>query len=222
VLVDDIYGIELVYVEGGTFKRGSETGGKLERPVGNVHVSSFYISKCEVHQQLWIDIMGYNTSSHLGKSLPLHGATWYEVHEFIEKLNKKTGKKFRLPTEAEWEFAARGGVRHSDKITKYSSEADIQCNTNSPRNVNEGKCNEIGLFNMAGNVFEWCEDKYGWYEESATIIYNPIGDGELSFTKSIRGGDYSSDYSKCTVTWREGRNPNQPFGVGFRLVHDAE
>ena len=160
--------IEMVFVKGGTFMMGAtpEQGsdaGDGEKPVHSVTVSDFYIGKYEVTQAQWKAVMGKNPSHYKGENRPVERVSWYDIQKFIEKLNAKTGKRYRLPTEAEWEYAARGG--NQSKGYKYSGSNDIgsvawYTNNSGDRThpVGQKQPNELGLYDMTGNVWEWCSD----------------------------------------------------------------
>ena len=164
---------EMVRVEGGTFRMGatSEQGGDAERdekPVHSVKLNTFYIGKTEVTQALWQAVMGSNPSHFKGADLPVENVTWYDCQNFIQKLKSLTGQKFRLPTEAEWEFACRGG--NKSRGYKYSGSNNLGSvawyNGNSggkTRPVGTKAPNELGIYDMSGNVWEWCNDWYADY-----------------------------------------------------------
>jgi formylglycine-generating enzyme required for sulfatase activity len=236
VNLDDI---EMVYVEGGTFTMGctKEQGEDLgkdwdkcwedEKPARKVTVGSFYIGKYEVTQGLWKKVMEYNPSYFKGDNLPVEMVTWNgwnAVQTFIERLNEKTGKKYRLPTEAEWEYAARGG--NKSKGYKYSGSNDSNevawYHVNSERKthpVGTKKPNELGIYDMSGNVYEWVNDWYGPYDSYEQI--NPAGPSS-GFTRVIRGGGWISGAPlACRVAARIYGNPiGRNNRTGFRLALD--
>ena len=213
------YGIEMVFVEGGAFAMGPFNGESLQ-----VQVSDFYICKYEISQQIWKSIMNGNPSVHKGDEYPVENVSWQYVQMFIEELNKKTGLKYRLPTEAEWEYAARGGRKGG----KYPYPGfnylvpSIACyNTSSTKDVRSGRPNELGLYNMAGNVAEMCLDGYNSYGSLTTNI-NPIGKSKKAL-KVLRGGAYNSQEDKCKVNVRDFINSTSYSGNrGFRLVLEIE
>lgn len=163
----------MVYVSSGTFTMGgtSEQGSDAyddEKPTHNVTLSSYYICKYEVTQALWRAVMGSNPSNFKGDNLPVECVSWNDCQTFINRLNSYTGRNFRLPTEAEWEFAARGGnySRHykysgSNYIGDVAWYDDNSGNRTHP--VGTKQANELGLYDMSGNVYEWCSDWYGSY-----------------------------------------------------------
>jgi formylglycine-generating enzyme required for sulfatase activity len=168
VLIDNIVGIEMILVRGGTFRMGDTDGqgGDNEKPVHNVTLRDFYIGKYPVTQKQWVQVMGSNHSNFKGDDLPVEQVSWNNVQEIIKELNAKTGKKYRLPTEAEWEYAARGG--NKSKGYKYSGSNDIDKvawyadnSGNKTHPVGTKAPNELGIYDMSGNVWEWVNDKYG-------------------------------------------------------------
>ena len=222
--------IDMVYVAGGTFTMGAtaEQGSDAysdEKPTHSVTVSDFYIGKYEVTQAQWKAIMGSSPSYFKGDNLPVEWVSWNDIQEFITKLNAQTGKKFRLPTEAEWEYAARGGNR--SKGYKYSGSNSINDvawyysnSNNNTHPVGQKRPNELGVYDMSGNVFEWCQDWEGTYSSSSQT--NPSGPSSGTY-RVLRGGcwvDYSS-YSR--VSYRLRLSPDsRKNGSGFRLVCSVE
>lgn len=194
-----------------------------ENPVHKVTISDYYIGETEVTQELWEAVMGSNPSYFKGSSqLPVENVSWNDCQEFIKKLNALTGKKFRLPTEAEWEFAARGGT--AGKGYKYSGSDNIadvawySGNSSSKTyEVGTKAPNELGLYDMSGNVWEWCQDWYGSYSSNAQT--NPTGASSGS-DRVLRGGGYRSSASACRVSDRSYRiTPSgRQHYIGFRLA----
>ncbi|MBQ6584525.1 MAG: formylglycine-generating enzyme family protein [Alistipes sp.] len=223
----DIIGdFDMVYVEGGTFTMGatSEQGSDAysdESPIHSVTVSDFYIGKYEVTQAQWRAVMGSNPSYFTGDNLPVKQVSWDDIQEFITKLNTMTGKTFRLPTEAEWEYAARGG--NQSKGYKYSGSNtldNVAWYTNNSGGkthpVGQKQPNELGLYDMSGNVWEWCQDWYGSYSSSSQT--NPTGPNS-GYGRVLRGGSWFSNAALCRVSSRSYSNPHSHYGNhGFRLA----
>ena len=221
----------MVAVEGGTFMMGSEdddpdAGGIYsdEKPQHKVYVSSFAIGETEVTQELWKTIMNSNPSEFKGEKLPVENVSWDDCQVFISKLNNLTGRQFRLPTEAEWEYAARGG-KYS-KGYRYSGGNDVDvvawnwenCN-GSTQIVGTKPANELGLYDMSGNVFEWCLDWYdhNYYEYSP--LNNPCNTEKTSEYRIHRGGNIEYIKKDLRVAMR-GDYVNELSNrlCGFRLV----
>ncbi len=216
----------MVYVEGGTFTMGatSEQGRDAyddEKPTHQVTLSSFRIGKYEVTQREWRAVMGSNPSYFKGDNLPVENVSWDDCQKFISKLNQLTGKYFRLPTEAEWEYAARGGNR--SRGYKYSGSVNLDNvawfsdnSGNTTHNVGTKQPNELGLYDMSGNVYEWCQDCYGDYSSSAQI--NPTGSSSGSF-RVIRGGSWYGYAGCCRVSNRDYYAPSyRSINLGLRLA----
>ena len=208
--------IEMVYVAGGTFNMGLDDSDAYdeEKPVHSVIVSSFSIGKYEVTQKLWKAVMGTNPSYFKGDNLPVENVSWYQVQEFIRKLNAMTGKHYRLPTEAEWEFAARGGNRSQGYI--YSGSSNLSSVAwyydNSGRKthpVGTKAPNELGIYDMSGNVWEWTSDIW------CTDYKSPrTGSNRVS-----RGGSWFHNAWYCRVSFRYGDAPDDcSSNLGFRLA----
>lgn len=220
----DIYDVKgvsfgMVAVEGGTFTMGTDDKSNYTegKPAHNVTLSDFYIAETEVTQMLW-DIVMNDTYAHT--ETPVSSISWNDCQEFIKKLNVLTGKNFRLPTEAEWEFAAKGG--NKTQYTTYSGGEDIRYvgwfydNGSYKHIVDTKACNELGIVDMTGNVWEWCSDWYGGYSENPQT--NPQGP-ETGTKKIIRGGSYHSDKTQCQNTYRGSSEPSATSTtIGFRLA----
>ena len=215
----------MIAVEGGTFQMGatSEQGSDAysdESPVHTVTLSYYYIGETEVTQELWEAVMGSNTSYFKGSKKPVESVSWNDCQTFIKKLNRLTGKNFRLPTEAEWEYAARGG--NKSKGYKYSGSNTIGdvawYDGNSGSKTHEVKtkqANELGIYDMSGNVYEWCQDWYGSYSSSSQT--NPTGPSSGS-RRVDRGGSWHGNAKRCRVSNRGDYNPDNTINtLGLRL-----
>lgn len=229
---------DMVLVKGGTFQMGDKD---IAAPIHPVTLSDFEIGKYPVTQKLWTDLMGTNPSNFKGDDLPVETVSWEDVQSFFEKLNARhPGKNYRLPTEAEWEFAARGGTlskgytyagsndlkevgwfweNSGDKPLsgEWESEklAQNNCHTHL---VGQKKANELGLYEMSGNVWEWCADRYAKYEYSKKPVYNPTG--PVTGSRRVgRGGSWYNESTGCHVAVRRGwRLDSRYINLGFRLA----
>ena len=218
---------KMIAVEGGTFQMGatSEQGSDAydnEKPVHSVTLSDYYIGETEVTQELWEAVMGSNPSYFSGyPQRPVEDVSWNDCQEFITKLNNLTGKNFRLPTEAEWEYAARGG--NKSKGYKYSGSNTIgnvawyDGNSSSkPHDVKTKQANELGIYDMSGNVYEWCQDYYGSYSSSSQT--NPTGPSSGSSCVA-RGGSWLYAAKDCRVSSRRHGTPDSGRNyLGLRLA----
>ncbi len=215
---------KMVGVEGGTFQMGSNSDSYDEKPRHQVKLNSFSIGQTEVTQELWEAVMGSNPSSFKGPKLPVEYVNWNDCQTFITKLNQLTGQQFRLPTEAEWEYAARGG--NQSKGYTYSGSNNIDevawyddNSGSNPHEVATKAPNELGLYDMSGNVWEWCQDWYGSDYYSSSPINNPTGPSSGSH-RVIRGGSWYSNATLCRVANRNDCNPTYTnYYYGFRLAH---
>ena len=212
----------MIKVEGGTFQMGGN-GEYDGKPIHQVTLTNdYYIGETEVTQELWAAVMGSNPSSFTSSNqLPVERVSWDDCQTFITKLNTLTGRTFRLPTEAEWEFAARGG--NASKGYTYSGSNTIDDvawydeNSNSQTHEVATKApNELGIYDMSGNVWEWCQDWYGSYSSDAQT--NPTGPTSGS-RRVLRGGCWSPGGSICHVAFRYYYPPSAGLNVhGFRLA----
>ena len=216
----------MVYVPGGTFTMGatSEQGSDAEpdeKPTHSVTLSSYYICKYEVTQALWRAVMGSNPSNFIGDNLPVEQVSWDDCQTFIDRLNNYTGRNFRLPTEAEWEFAARGGnySRHykysgSNYIGDVAWYGDNSGKRTHP--VGTKQANGLGLYDISGNVYEWCSDWYGSY--SSYSQNDPTGPNSGSY-RVIRGGSWCDYARHCRSSNRICYAPGERnYYLGLRLV----
>ena len=221
----------MIKVEGGTFLMGSygSESDSDERPIHSVTLDDYYIGKTEVTQELWEAVMGTNPSSFSGSNKPVECVSWDDCQEFIAILNVLTGLEFRLPTEAEWEYAARGG--NKSQGYKYAGSNTIgnvawyrdnayDVGKSSPdygtHQVGTKAPNELGLYDMSGNVWEWCSDWYGEYSSSSQI--NPTGPTSGS-NRVFRGGCWNYSAHSCRVAYRFNHTPGHRSNhLGFRLA----
>jgi len=233
VITDTIpdYKIEMVRVEGGIFVMGCTPDqgdcSNNEKPAHKVTLNDFYIGKYEVTQQQWTAIMGNNPSRFKGEDNPVETVSWYEVQEFIRILNKKTGKKYRLPTEAEWEYAARGGSQ--SKGYKYSGSNNPEDvawfsgnSTKKTYPVGTKQANELDIYDMSGNVWEWCNDLYDSNYYPISPKRNPSG-SDLGSKRVYRGGSWNLGDLFCRSAYRNSYSPDYKHAsIGFRLVLNIE
>jgi formylglycine-generating enzyme required for sulfatase activity len=226
--------IEMVFVERGTFTMGCipERDGTCSRsdskPPHSITVSSFYIGKYSVTQAQWVAVMGSNPSANRNDNQqPVEMVSWDNAQEFITRLNSLTGKNYRLPTEAEWEYAARGGNKGNGYM--YSGSNDLNevgwyniNSSNQPHPVGQKKPNELGIYDMSGNVWDWCLDGYisNYYTTS------PNTDPVASVSNKMyvfRGGQWGWLEEGCRVVFRNysASNTQHP-GIGFRVALSAQ
>ena len=218
--------IEMVKVEAGTFMMGATSEMKNpnsnEKPVHQVTLTNdYYMGKYEVTQALWQAVMGSNPSEYKGDNLPVETVSWNDCQKFISKLNSLTGRMFRLPTEAEWEYAARGGKE--SRGYQYSGSSNISDvawydgnSVNKTHPVGTKQANELGIYDMTGNVWEWCSDWYGFYSSSSQT--NPTGSDSGSARVS-RGGGWFNDASYCRLSVRFYYTPDFRLDIlGLRLA----
>ncbi len=224
--VKDGISIDMVRVEAGTFTMGGIP--KIEDPFYFEKVAhqviltnDYYIGKYEVTQALWQAVMSNNPSKFKGDNLPVEKVSWKDCQEFISKLNSMTGKTFRLPTEAEWEYAARGGKK--SRGYQYSGSNSIQDvawyvdNSDSKTHaVGSKQANELGIYDMSGNVWEWCQDWYEGYSSSSQV--NPTG-ADGGSKRVIRGGSWGNTARDCRSSDRLCSTPDFRYkNHGLRLV----
>ena len=216
----------MIRVDGGTFTMGatSEQGSDAdddEKPAHQVTLSTYYIGETEVTQALWETVMGDNPSKFKGAQRPVEMVSWEDCQKFIRKLSQLTGKNFRLPTEAEWEYAARGGNKsrgykysgsnNLSDITWYDGNNGIKAHV-----IKTKQPNELGIYDMSGNVWEWCQDYYGTYSSSAQT--NPTGPYSGS-NRVLRGGCWGKFAKNFRVSYRKNLSSDfRNFNLGLRLV----
>ena len=223
---------EMVRVDGGTFTMGAtqEQGGDAyddEFPTHSVTLSDYYIGKFEVTQELWLAVMGSwpgtapSGSYGVGDDYPAYYISWDDCQDFITELNRLTGANFRLPTEAEWEYAARGGSESGgykysgsnsiNDVAWYYDNSDYKTHS-----VGTKSPNELGIYDMSGNVYEWCQDWYGSY--SSGLQTNPQGPSSGS-DRVLRGGCWNNYARYCRVSYRYYNYPFYRFNFyGLRLA----
>ncbi len=218
---------KMVAVEGGTFTMGAtdEQGSDAydnERPAHQVTLSDYWIGETEVTEGLWTAVMGSNPSYYKkGDNYPVEQVSWEDCQTFISKLNSLTGETFRLPTEAEWEFAARGGTQSQGyKYSGSNTIGDVAWyydNSGSAKHpVATKTANELGLYDMSGNVWEWCQDRYGSYSGAAQT--NPTGPTTGSY-RVYRGGGWYFSAGYCRVSYRSLNTPSLTgYILGLRLA----
>lgn len=204
------------------FQMGSTDGETDEQPVHGVILSkSFYMAEFELTQELWESVMGSNPSVDVNPKYPVNNVSITNVQSFIANLNKATGRSFRLPTEAEWEFAAKGGVKSNGY--KYSGSNNLDdvawFDDNAgdlPREVGKKQPNELGLYDMSGNIQELCSDKYAAYKEGT--VTDPAATTGSRY--NARGGKFDDPASSCTNTFRKNcvSSTDKFYNLGFRLV----
>jgi len=220
----------MVFVEAGTFAMGSDSADAIERekPVHSVTLTSFYIGKTEVPQAVFEEVMGWNVSYFACDTCPVNNVSWMNVQAFIKKLNKLTGKTFKLPTEAQWEYAAKGGNKSKGylfggsnniaDVAWYEGNADKKS-----QKVAQRKPNELGLYDMTGNMWEFCHDDMNksFYKNSPknNPLYLQSKDQTKTTMKVIRGGGYEFSANESQVFRRDGATSNVRMpDIGFRLV----
>jgi len=193
-----------------------------ELPVHYVAMKEdYYIGQTEVTQRLWKEVMGDNPSAKRCKKKPVTNVNYYDIQEFLYRLDSITGMHFRLPTEEEWEYAARGGKNTRGYVFSGSDDVDrvgwYNGNTRRLKKVKKRAANELGIYDMSGNVWEWCSTQYRYFDKERNATLGK--DGEMY---CIRGGAWQLPKGMSRVSWRGKRLPDlkNSFG-GFRLCLDA-
>lgn len=228
--IEPLLEMEFLHIPAGCYQMGDTfgDGNNDEKPVHEVCVDSFYLGKYEVTQGQYQLLMGNNPSRFNGGTrLPVEQVSWDDTQEFIARLNDRTGKNYRLPTEAEWEYGARsggkkekfaGGNEPDDVAWYWSYEGDVY----STKKVGLKRVNGLGIHDMSGNVWEWCSDWYAgdYYKTSART--NPHGPASGS-TRVARGGGWGNHPWHIRATFRAHYPPDRTsINLGFRLVHSAQ
>ncbi|MBR4230407.1 MAG: SUMF1/EgtB/PvdO family nonheme iron enzyme [Bacteroidales bacterium] len=224
--------LEMVHVAGGDFTMGNNEARGLKvnydasRPEHRVKVDDFYIARFEVTQAQWTAVMGENPSKAAGSdSLPVEQVSWVAAQQFCALLSQMSGHRFRLPTEAEWEYAARGGeYSHNTPFAGSGAIANVgwYCVNSEGHThpVGRLKPNELGLYDMCGNVMEWCSDWMAPYGDGDAV--NPEGPSSGE-SRVLRGGHYNSTSPGCTVYDRAWYLPTGSYEYfGLRLVMEPE
>ena len=208
-------------VTGGTFSLTTMGGGLMGsflKSLNKTTVGDFYIGETEVTQELWGAVMGNNPSGFKGNSRPVERVSWNDCQEFIKKLNEITGQTFRLPTEVEWEYAAKGGANtHKYQYSGSNKASDVASfNCLNTKEVKTKSPNELGIYDMSGNVWEWCQDFWSVY--GYTNRTNPAG-APITADHVIRGGAWSENAKGCRTSSRSNRTPDhRGNSLGFRLA----
>lgn len=230
--IDPVTGMEFVFVKGGCFQMGDVFGDgeNDEKPAHEVCVSDFYLGKYEVTLGQWEQVMMSNNSSRkeCGPDCPVESVSWFSAQEYVGRLNSKSGQQYRLPTEAEWEYAARSGGKN-EKWAGTSDEKKLdefalfeKNSEHKPGKKGSKKPNGLGLFDMTGNVAEWCQDWYGEGYYSISPKDNPAGPatGEKHVLRG--GGHYNSESRSRTVTRLKDEPYMTDYSYGFRLVRPVK
>jgi formylglycine-generating enzyme required for sulfatase activity len=224
-------GMKLVYIQPGEFQMGSDDGQSNEKPIHTVKISKgFYIGIYEVTQEQYQKVMGTNPSYFKGSNLPVESVSWADAVEFCKKLSQTEGKTYRLPTEAEWEYACRAGTTtqfsFGDDKSQLGDYAWYDKNSGGkPHPVGTKKPNAWGLYDMHGNAWEWCLDWYAkdWYSKGPEE--NPLNESYGDkWGRVVRGGFWFVNSGLCRVSHRDGYGPSSRGGdgVGFRVVLDLK
>lgn len=208
---------EMVFVKGGKFLMSQAHDAAAPR-VREVTLDDFYISKYLITQEQWMAVMGTNPCEFVGKNMPVEKVNWHDANLYAFRLGLCTGKKYRLPTEAEWEYAALGNVPYTyagspdvNEVAWYNGNANGR-----PQPVGTKKPNDLGLYDMCGNVWEWCSDWHSNYTNTA--ITNPLGSPTGS-NRVVRGGSWENDVNHARTLHRSQADPNVAYRhIGLRLV----
>jgi formylglycine-generating enzyme required for sulfatase activity len=236
--------VEMIPVEGGSFIMGIDSDDEwcMDSPSHEVFVAPFHISAHEVTQKEWQDVMGFNPSLHPGNYFPVENVSWGEAIEYCNRRSQMEGLNpaysfsfaesriicdwrsngYRLPTEAEWEYAAKGGNKDKDYLFSGSNNIKIVAWTREnaygeTHEVGTRLPNQLGIYDLTGNVWEWCWDDYLWYRDQTE--YNPR-DETRHFSGNFRGGSFTNTPEESLNTFR-GYGPHKKFNIGFRVVRSS-
>jgi formylglycine-generating enzyme required for sulfatase activity len=219
-IADDVT-VPMVLVQPGTFTMGSPNGEEDDQPLHRVTISvPFYLGKFEVTQRQWVAVMGSNPSRFQGDDLPVEQVTWADAQEFIKRLNAQTGGGWRLPTEAEWEYACRTGsdgdyAGQLDAVAWYAENSRGRTHPVGTKIPNAG-----GLFDMHGNVLEWCQDWHAAYTADDKLDPVRMSGGVC---KIVRGGSWNDDAEACRSGYRFWLTPDNANAlIGLRLARNAD
>ena len=212
---------DMMLIPAGTFTMGSPASDKGRNDDESLHqvmiTNPYYMGKYEVTQEQWEAVIGNNPSSkNKGAKLPVTDVSWEDCQEFLKRLNEKSNAGFRLPTEGEWEYACRAGTSTAYSVGDSLTESDANILGSSIKTVGSYKPNAFGLYDMHGNVWEWCEDLYGAY--SAAAVIDPKGPAKGEY-RVLRGGSFGNDGSLARSSYRGNDAPSYRYSfVGFRLT----
>jgi formylglycine-generating enzyme required for sulfatase activity len=223
---EPLSGIDFVAVKGGCFRMGNNYGWDDtwdEKPEHEVCLSNFYLGKFEVTQKQWQALMGSNPArfKECGPDCPVESISWQDIQEFLKRLNKKSGKRFRLPTEAEWEYAARSGGRKErfsggNSLSQLGWYQENSANVIHP--VGQKQPNGLGLYDMSGNVWEWVQDWHSPEYYGQSLRNNPQGPAKGA-CRVVRGGCISTEAHLARNDHRRLNDPEGRFNlVGFRIA----
>lgn len=218
---------KMIPVEGGSFMMGAadddSEAWNSEKPRHKVTLDSYYMAETQVTQALWEAVMGSNPSNWKAPNRPVECVNWNDCQQFLQKLNALTGQKFCLPTEAQWEYAARGG-KHS-KGYKYAGGNNLDNvawwdgnSGNETHDVKQKAANELGLYDMTGNVWEWCNDWFDYNYYANSPEHNPQGPGSGG-NRVLRRGGWFNGARGCRLSCRNGSVPGFRYcSIGLRLA----
>ena len=225
---------KMIHIEGGTFSMGGNhiDSSANEKPIHTVQLSNFCIGETVVTQELWKIVTGKNPSFFKGDKLPVENVSWCDCDNFIKKLNQLTGEKFRLPTEAEWEYAASGGLGGNYQLFSGSDNYDdvawcVENSNGTTHPVALKKPNCFGLYDMSGNVYEWCLDYFDMYKMDnyyCKTQVNPVctSSKQERLSRIVRGGSYYSCSNRSRVSYRTSYTWGTTYSfIGLRLASSS-